>query len=89
MRRQVAVTLLAAILIVGNGCGSDGSDGGGGNPVAAVAKTSTGSGDAQTGAAGVALPNPLRVIVTEDGVVQPGATVAWSAVSGGSMAPAS
>ena len=32
-----------------------------------VAKTATNSGDAQTGTAGVALPNPLRVVVTDGG----------------------
>jgi len=54
----------------------------------AVAKTTTNSGDAQTGAGGQALPNPLRVIVTDGGAPANGVTVSWATPGGGSLAPA-
>ncbi len=53
-----------------------------------VAKTTTNSGDAQTGPGGQALPNPLRVIVNDGGVPANGVTVSWATPSGGSVAPA-
>ncbi len=48
----------------------------------AVAKAAA-SGDAQTGAAGAALANPLAVVVTRDGAPQQGVAVSWSVLSGG------
>ena len=53
----------------------------------AIAKTATNSGDAQTGTAGVALANPLRVVVTDGGVPQPGVTVTWATENGGTLTP--
>lgn len=47
-------------------------------------------GDGQTGSAGSALPIPLTVRVTDAGNnAVPGVTVTWSALNGGSVAPAS
>jgi plastocyanin len=46
------------------------------------------SGDGQTGPAGAALPQPLRVLVTENGAAKSGVAVTWSAGTGnGSLAP--
>jgi hypothetical protein len=54
-----------------------------------IAKTGTKSGDAQSGPAGEALPNELRVEVTRDGSPATGLVVTWSTGSGGSLTPAS
>jgi plastocyanin len=71
-----------SILALGvGGCGSGGDQGPGPSPLV-VDKTSTESGDQQTGPVSVALPNALRVIVTRDGAPQTGVTVAWSAGQG-------
>jgi plastocyanin len=51
-----------------------------------LAKTATNSGDAQTGTAGAVLANPLRVVVTQNGVAKPGVTVTWATATG-SLAP--
>jgi plastocyanin len=59
------------------------------NPTTAIAKTSSNSGDAQTATVGQILPNPLQVLVTENGSPAAGVTVTWSTTSGGSLAPAS
>jgi plastocyanin len=53
-----------------------------------LAKEPTASGDAQTGPVSEALPNDLRVVVTQDGSPRPGVTVTWS-TSSGSLAPTS
>ena len=63
------------------------SDDNGSPTTLAIAKTATNSGDAQSGTAGVALANPLRVVVTEGGVLKPGVTVTWSTPSGGTLTP--
>ena len=86
IRRAGGVVLLGALLAA---CG--GSNGGNGNnPVVTIAKTSGGSGDAQTATVATALPTQLSVTVTEDGAVKAGATVTWSAgASSGSVAPTS
>lgn len=52
-----------------------------------IAKAGTKSGDAQSGPAGQALPNELRVTVTRDGAPASGAMVTWSTGSGGSLTP--
>jgi len=80
-----ALAVLAVAVLTG-GCSSDN----GGDPVTlSVAKTATNSGDAQTGAAGAVLPNPLRVVVSDGGILQSGVTVTWATASGGSLTPAS
>jgi plastocyanin len=90
MKTMAAGRVLAlgfSILGLGvGGCGSGGDQGPGPSPLV-VDKTSTESGDQQTGAVSVALPNALRVIVTRDGAPQAGVSVAWSAALG-SVAPA-
>ena len=56
-------------------------------PVPLIGKANS-SGDAQSGAAGAALPNPLRVVVTLSGNPVQGDTVTWAAGAGsGSVAP--
>lgn len=52
-----------------------------------LAKAPIKSGDSQTGPAGEALPNELRVIVTRDGAPQIGVSVTWSTPSEGSVNP--
>ncbi len=63
------------------GCGSGGTQGPGPSPLV-LEKTSTESGDQQTGPVSVALANELRVIVTRDGAPQAGISVTWSATQG-------
>lgn len=77
----LAGLLLAAAL------GACSSDNGGAPSTQAIAKTATNSGDAQTGTAGVALANPLRVVVTDAGTAQSGVTVTWATASGGTLTP--
>jgi len=54
----------------------------------ALAQAPTGSGDGQTGPVGTPLGQPLRVMVTRDGVAQAGVTVVWK-TGAGSLDPAS
>lgn len=64
-------------------CGGGSGDGGNGNnPVIAIAKTATASGDLQNGTVGAALPLALRVFVTEDGNPLEGQTITWTAQQG-------
>ncbi|MGN6391275.1 MAG: plastocyanin/azurin family copper-binding protein [Gemmatimonadales bacterium] len=77
-----AVALLAAAAI--GGCG--GGDDSGPSSTATIAKTTTKSGDAQTGPASQALPEVLRVVVTQNGSPAPNVMITWAAGSG-SVAP--
>jgi len=52
-----------------------------------IAKAGTKSGDAQSGPAGQALPNELRVEVTRDAAPASGVNVTWTTGSGGSLTP--
>jgi plastocyanin len=81
-----ALAMGSLVVLMGWGCsGSDSSP----NPATPVlAKAPSQSGDLQTGAAGEALPNDLRVLVTSDGNPQSGATVTWSTTDG-SVSPTS
>jgi plastocyanin len=74
-------------MVLGAACGS-GDDTGPVQSPAVVAKTTTKSGDLQTGLVGTTLPNVLRVMVTRDGEPAAGVPVAWSAGSG-SLTPSS
>jgi len=66
------------------------SSGSGSDPgTLTVAKAATNSGDAQVGTAGQALTDPLRVAVTDGGMIQSGVTVTWATTNGGSLTPAS
>jgi plastocyanin len=67
--------------VLGAACGS-GDDTGPVQTPPVVAKTTTKSGDLQTGLVGGALPNALRVIVTRDGEPASGVAVSWSTGSG-------
>ena len=67
-------------MALGTACGSDDTGPVQSPPV--VAKTTTKSGDLQTGLVGTALPNTLRVVVTRDGEPASGIPVAWSTASG-------
>jgi plastocyanin len=69
-------------------CGGGGDTGQGPGPLT-VARTASASGDGQTGPVGAALASPIRVVVTSGGAPQAGAAVAWSAGSGGNVAPPS
>lgn len=58
-------------------------------PPAPVVARATPSGDAQSGVAGQALGNPLRVVVTRSGQPEAGISVTWATTgTGASMAPA-
>ena len=72
--------LVVGILVTGCGGGN------GGTPpeITTIAKASANSGDAQTGTVGQPLATSLSVVVTEDGALSPGATVAWSTTAAGS-----
>lgn len=87
MPRTLSALAGLALAVVLGGCSSSTTDG---NPsTVSLAKTSTGSGDAQSGLAGQALANPLRVVVTDGGTAQEGETVTWGTTSGGSLSPSS
>ena len=77
----LAGLLLAAAL------GACSSDSGGSPATLTIAKTAASSGDNQSGTAGVALTNLLRVVVTDGGVVQSGVSVTWATGSGGTVTP--
>ncbi len=64
------------------GGGSTGPTNGGNNNTPSIARGNP-SGDAQTGAAGTALPNPLRVRITQGSSPVAGTTVNWAVASGG------
>lgn len=81
------VTCAAGLAMLVAGCGGGGGSDGGPNPSPLVlAKTSSESGDLQTGPVSQALPSQLRIIVTRDGSPQSGVSVAWS-TTGGSLDP--
>ena len=71
-------TLLAAWVIAS--CGGDGGNGNNSNLV--LAKTGTASGDGQTAVVATALPQQLRVVLTEDGAPKANATINWVATNG-------
>jgi plastocyanin len=79
-RRIWALAVLAA-------CGSGGDTGPSPSPV--VAKSSTKTGDLQSGPVNAALPSELRVVVTRDGSPAADVTVTWATVDGGSLSPSS
>jgi plastocyanin len=90
-RHNVApATTLVLFLAAVFGCGGGDGNGGTPPPTTSIAKPPANSGDAQSGRVGEPLPNPLQVVVTEDGSPLSGATVAWSTpASGGSLNPTS
>jgi len=75
------------VLAAASACGGSSSGPTGSSP-RAVQKTSSASGDGQTGTINTALLQPLRVLVTLSGVPQQGDTVTWAASGAGtSVAP--
>ncbi len=85
---RCALTLGISIVAWGAGACGGGDGGDVGPPPLVLAKAPTESGDQQSGLAGAALDQDLRVVVTRDGVAEAGVTVAWSAGQG-SVSPAS
>jgi plastocyanin len=71
--------LLAAALL--GGCGGE-DRAAPAPPVMAIAKADPQSGDQQVGIAGRSLGQPLRVVVTRDGVPAPGVPVFWRTTEG-------
>jgi plastocyanin len=87
-RRLAPVVVLLGSLVLG--CGGDGGNSGTPPGTIAIAKTSSNSGDAQSGTVGQPLAAPLNVIVTENGTTSAGNTVVWATgAAGGSVNPAS
>ena len=84
--KSVAPLFLLGLAL--SACGDDGGDGGTPPSTTAITKSISGSGDAQIGTVGQPLSQPIRVLVTEDGLPAPGLTVSWSTPSGGSLAAA-
>jgi plastocyanin len=68
-------------------CGDD--DGGTPPPSTAITKDISGNGDAQVGTVGQPLSQPIRVLVTDDGLPAPGITVTWSVTATGADLAAS
>lgn len=73
--QAVVITLVAA-------CGGADSGGPGVNPVLTIGKTATANGDNQVATVATALPNNLRVQVTDDGDPVEGEVVTWSTADG-------
>jgi plastocyanin len=72
------------------GCGGGGDSGPPPGDMTTVSKTSTASGDAQTGPVRQPLASPLQVVVTNDGQPSSGVMVTWgTTATGGSMSPPS
>jgi plastocyanin len=87
--KPLAHSLLLGIAL--SACGGGNGDGNGGTPppTTVIAKASA-SGDAQSGTVGQPLPDPIRVLVTEDGAPSSGVTVTWSTtVPGASLSATS
>lgn len=78
---DLAACLILLTAAAACGGGSDGGNGPG-NPTVTVAKAAV-SGDAQTGTVGLALANPIRVLVQKDGQPDSGVTVTWAAAGTG------
>jgi plastocyanin len=79
----VVGTSLAAL-----GAACSGDDKGPSESPLVIEKPATKSGDQQTGPVGLALGNPLRVLITRDGEPVEGVNVTWSAGQGGSIGDA-
>ncbi len=79
--RWQGTCLIGAAAVIA-ACGGSGDGGNGNNPVVAIAKTATASGDLQNATVGTALPLALRVLVTEDGNPLEGQTIVWTAQAG-------
>ena len=85
MIRMAIVMSAGAGLVLASGCGG-GSGTTNPGPGALVMAKASASGDAQSAALGTVLPNPLRVIITQDGGPVSGKTVTWSVAPAGGLA---
>ena len=84
MARAWGRPLATGVSAITFACGGGGSDPG---HEATLAKPAA-SGDGQSGSAGTTLPDPLRVIVTQDGTPVAGRLVGWSVLAnGGAVTP--
>jgi plastocyanin len=80
--------LVVGTSLAGLGAACSGDDRGPSEPPLVIEKPATKSGDQQTGPVGVALGNPLRVLITREGQPVEGVNVTWSAGQGGSIGDA-
>jgi plastocyanin len=79
--RTVRAFVIGALVWLGGACGDDE----GPSDTLDIEKPTLQSGDQQTGPAGEALAEPLRVLITRDGEPMAGVDVEWSAGAGGSL----
>jgi plastocyanin len=77
--------LLVGTSLAGLGAACGGEDKGPSQSPLVLEKPATKSGDQQTGPVGLALGNPLRVLITRDGEPVEGVNVTWTAGQGGSI----
>lgn len=85
-RRGIGVLVLGSLVWLGAACSGD--DQGPSEPPLVIEKPATKSGDGQTGPVGIALGNPLRILITREGEPVEGVNVSWSAGQGGSISDA-
>jgi plastocyanin len=79
-----AYLLLSTMVLVALVAACGGSTSGPPAPTQSIQKTSTASGDGQTGGVTTALPNPLRVVVPLNGTPQVNTSVIWASSAVGS-----
>jgi plastocyanin len=79
--RTVGAFVIGALVCLGGACGDDE----GPSDTLDIEKPTLESGDQQTGPAGAALADPLRVLITRDGEPVAGVDVDWSAGGGGAL----
>jgi plastocyanin len=80
--------LVVGTSLAGLGAACSGDDKGPSQSPLVIEKPATKSGDQQTGPVGVALGNPLRVLITRDSEPVEGVNVTWSAGQGGAIGEA-
>ena len=74
-------------LLLSAACGESGEDTGPSDAPVTIEKAPETSGDDQEGITSLALPGPLRVLITRDGRPVGDVPVSWSAENGGAMTP--
>jgi plastocyanin len=88
VRLRRACFLLPGLVLAALAAACGGNSSGPPAPTPTIQKTSTATGDAQTGPVTTALTNPLRVVVTLNGAPQVGTSVTWaSSAVGSSISP--
>jgi plastocyanin len=85
--RSGSLISTAVVIAVAAGCGDDGSGPPPPEDPLVIQKTTSGSGDGQTGAVGEALASGLRVVITRASEPQSGIVVTWATGDGGSLSP--